>query len=120
MSVEHLKEYVRRCATEPELREKAKALGMADLEQHMAYAESLGLEWSADDMLAFRKEAIEADGGLEDLSEEDLVEVAGGGVSTTAVVVLGVAAGAAAGVVAGGAVGGGVGAGVAAAVSGGW
>ena len=120
MSVEHLKEYVRRCATEPELREKAKALGTADLEQHMAYAESLGLEWSTSDMLAFRKEVIDAEGGLEDLTEEELVEVAGGGVSTTGIVIAGVAVGAAAGVVAGGAVGGAVGGGVAAAVGGGW
>ena len=120
MSVEHLKEYVRRCATEPELRERAKALGMADLEQHMAYAEDLGLTWSMEDMLAFRKEVIDAEGGLEDLTEEELVEVAGGGVTTTAVVVGFVAAGAAGGVVAGGAVGSAVGGGIAAAVAGGW
>ena len=83
MSVEHLKEYVRRCATEPELREKAKALGMADVEQHIRHSESLGLTWSTDDMAAFRKEMIEAEEGLEDLSEEELEQVAGGVLTAT-------------------------------------
>ena len=120
MSVEHLKEYVRRCATEPELREKAKALGLVDLQKHIAFAESLGLEWSTDDMLAFRKEAVDAMGGIDELSEEELVEVAGGGVTTTAIVVSAVSVGVGAGVVVGGAAGAAVGGGVAAAAGGGW
>ena len=98
MSVEHLKEYVRRCATEPELREKAKAMGMADLEPHMRHSESLGLTWSADDMLAFRKEMIEAEEGLDDLTEEELEQVAGGVLTATLGVSLAVGVGVGAGV----------------------
>ena len=101
MSVENLKEYVRRCATEPELREKARSLGTADLEQHRLYSGSLGLEWSADDMMAFRKEVIDAEGDLVDLTEEELEQVAGGIAAST--VAGAVAVGAAVGVVVGGA-----------------
>ena len=98
MSVEHLKEYVRRCATEPELREQAKALGVADLEQHIRHSASLGLAWSADDMTAFRKEMIDAEDGLDDLTEEELEQVAGGVVSVTLGVSLAVGVGVGAGV----------------------
>lgn len=107
MSVEHLKEYVRRCATEPGLREQAKEL--PDLEQHMLHAGSLGLEWSADDMTLFRKEVIDSVGDVEDLTEDELAEIAGGGVTTTAAVALGIAAGVVGGVAVGGVVGGVVG-----------
>ena len=95
MSVENLKEYVRRCAAEPELRAKAKEIGMSDMDEHMRYAESLGLAWTKGDLAAFRKEAIEAEGDLEDLSEEDLEKVAAGAVTAT-VVLAAIAVGAAA------------------------
>ena len=36
MSIENLREYTRRCATDPELRETAKTIGMMDLQGHMA------------------------------------------------------------------------------------
>ena len=80
MSVENLKEYVRRCATEPELRARAKELGSLDLEGHMREAGSMGLDWTMDDVGAFRKEMSmpDADGKVTDLNEEDLEEVAGG------------------------------------------
>ena len=100
MSVENLKEYVRRCATEPDLREKARDLGTADLEPHMLHSESLGLEWSQSDMMAFRKEVIDAEGDLVDLTEEELEQVAGGIAAST--VAGAVAVGAAVGVVVGG------------------
>ena len=96
MSVENVKEYARRCATDPELRARAKELGMADMEEHMRQSESLGLDWTRGDLVAFRKEMIDAEGGLEDLSEEELADIAGGGVTTTAAVVVGVVAGVAA------------------------
>ena len=85
MSVENLKEYARRCATEPELKEKAMALGMSDMEGHMRHAESLGLDWTVDDMTAFRKEVLDSHGDIEGLDEEDLESVTGGAVTVTAV-----------------------------------
>lgn len=93
MSVENLKEYVRRCATEPELRAKARVL--EGLEPHIEHSESLGLEWTADDMTAFRKEVIDAEEDLADLTEEELEQVAGGIAAAT--VAAAVAVGAAVG-----------------------
>ena len=55
-----------------ELRETVKTIGMTDLEGQMRYAESLGLEWTMDDMAALRKEVTSSEDGLEDLSEEEL------------------------------------------------
>ena len=66
MSLENLKEYALRCANEPELRETVKAIGMTDLEGQMRYAESLGLEWTMDDMAALRKEVTSSEDGLEE------------------------------------------------------
>ena len=105
MSIENLKEYARRCATEPELRARAKALGMGDAEGHMREAAALGLDWTMDDMVAFRKEVLDDENVASELSEEDLEQIAGGALTTTAVVVsVGIAAGAGVAVVAGGAV----------------
>ena len=98
MSLENLKEYARRCATEPELRAKAKEIGMSDAEEHMRHAESLGLDWTLDDMAAFRQEMIDDQGELEDLSEEELEKVAGGVVSITIATAVGIGVGAAAAV----------------------
>ena len=107
MSVENLKEYARRCATEPELRARAKALGMADTEGHMREAVALGLDWTMDDLTAFRKEVVD-DESLNELSAEDLEQIAGGVITLTTVVAVAVGAGVVAGagvaVVAGGAV----------------
>ena len=75
MSLENLKEYAQRCANEPELRETAKTIGMTDLEGQMRYAESLGLEWTMEDMAALRKEATDSEDGLEELSEEELEQI---------------------------------------------
>lgn len=94
MSVENLKEYARLCANDPEIREKAKAIGGTDVEEHMRLAESLGLNWTSGDMMAFRKELV-ADDDLTDLSEEELEQVAGGAFSVT--IAVGLAVGAAAG-----------------------
>ena len=122
MSVENLKEYARRCAAEPELRDTARTLGVADVEGHMEYAESLGLDWTRTDVLTFRKEMINAEGDLEDLSEEELEQVAAGAFSVTLAAALGV--GAVVGIVAGAGVGAAAGAGAAGATAaggeGGW
>ena len=120
MSVENLKEYARRCAVDPELRTAAKDIGMGNMDEHIRHAESMGLDWDRSDLVEFQKEVTGTEGGLADLSEEELDQVAGGGVTTTAAVAVGVAAGAAAGAAVGGAVGAAVGGGAAAAGRGGW
>ena len=38
MSLDNLKPCTQRCATEPELRETARTIGMTDVEGHMSYA----------------------------------------------------------------------------------
>ncbi len=86
MSVENLKEYARRCTAEPELRAKAKEIGMSDMDEHMRHAESLGLAWTKGDLAAFRKEVIDAEGDLQDLSQEDLEQIAAGVITASAVI----------------------------------
>ena len=121
MSVENLKEYARRCAEEPELRAKARAIGTEDMEKHQRHAASLGLDWTIDDMAAFRKEMIEAADDLGDLSEEDLEQVAGGFVTTTVAVAVAVSAAVAGAIIVGvGVVGTAAAGGAAAAGNGGW
>ena len=111
MSVENLKEYARRCAVEPELRATARDLGGTDMKGHVRHAASLGLDWTMDDMIAFRKEVLDADGDFDGLTEEELERVAGGAVTTTSAIVAGIlasvlAAGAAGAAISGAAVGG--------------
>lgn len=120
MSVENLKEYARRCATDPELRAVAKNIGMADMTEHIRHAGSMGLDWDRGDLVAFRRELADSEGDFEDLSEDELEEIAGGAITTTAAVAIGVVAGSVAGVAVGGAAGAAVGGGVAAAGRGGW
>ena len=79
MSVENLKEYARRCAAEPELRATARQPGARDAVGHIRHAESLGLDWTSDDTIAFGKDPIGSEGEFESLSEEDLEQMAGGG-----------------------------------------
>ena len=88
MSVENIKEYARRCAADPDLRAKAKAIGMTNLDGQIVNAKSLGLDWTKEDFAGFTKE-MQAEG---ELSEEDLENVAGGIVTTTAAAVVGAAA----------------------------
>ena len=81
MSVENLKKYGKLCAEDEKARNKAKEIGLQDLEGHIAYGKTLGLEFTKEDFEALAKEA-----GLdkkdkmskEDLSEEELKKVAGG------------------------------------------
>jgi len=121
MSLENLKEYARRCANEPELRARAKEIGLENLDGQMRHAGGLGLDWTMEDMAALRNEITDADGNLGELSEEEMERIAGGAVSVTGV--LTVVATVAAGVATAGAIaaaGAAVGAGVAAAGQGGW
>ena len=120
MSLEQLKEYSRRCATDPEVRAAAKAIGLTDVDEHIRHAKRLGLEWTRRDMVNFRNEVMDVDDDLAEMSDEDLELVAGGVCTTTAVVVGGVVAGAAVGTAAAGAAGAAVGGGAAAAGGGGW
>ena len=121
MSLENLKEYARRCASEPELRARAKEIGASDAEEHMRHASSLGLDWTMDDMFAFRKEVVDAEGEIEELSEEDLEKIAGGALTVTGIIVGVAIVGAGVAGIAGAAVAGTAIAGTAAASgSGGW
>ena len=101
MSVENLKEYARRCAADPELRAVAKDIGLGDVDEHMRHAGSMGLDWDKDDLVVFRKELGDGE-DLEDLSEDELEQIAGGFVTATALAVVGAVAGAAAGIAVGG------------------
>ena len=76
MSVENLKEYARRCATEPELCAVARELGASDIEGHIRHAAGLGLDWTMNDMVAFRKEVIDAEHGFDGLTEEEMEQIA--------------------------------------------
>ena len=76
MSVENLKKYGKLCEEDEKVRAKAKEIGLQDLDGQIAYAKTLGLEFSKEDAEALAKEA-----GLDkkgELSEEDLKKVAGG------------------------------------------
>ena len=122
MSVENLKEYARRCATEPELRATAKTIGITDTDEHMRHAGSLGLDWTMDDMVAFRKEALEADGedSLGELSHDEMERIAGGAVTSTGAAIAAVAAIVTGAVVGGAAAGGGAAAVVTSTAGSGW
>ncbi len=87
MSVENLKEYARRCAADPELREKAKSIGATNVDEQIAHSKSMGLVWTREDINEFNKE-MQAEG---ELSEEDLEDVAGGIVTSTAAAAVGAA-----------------------------
>ena len=119
MSVENLKEYARRCATEPEMRQAAKDIGLQDIDQHIGIAESLGLEWDRRDLADFRKELTEGD-ELSDVDEEELEKIVGGICTITAVVIAGLAVGGAVGAGAGVAIAGAAGGVVAATGSNPW
>ena len=79
MSVENLKKYGQLCSENEEVRKKAKEIGIQNLDGHVAYGKTLGLEFSKEDFEALAKEAG-LDGKTE-LSENDLKKVAGGIVS---------------------------------------
>ena len=78
MSLENVKEYARRCGSDPELRKNARAIGIENIDEHIRVAADMGLDWSWSDLKAFQKELSAAQEGVEDLSEQELEEVAGG------------------------------------------
>ncbi len=83
MSVEDFKKYGQMIAEDEKVRAKAKEIGINNVPAQMAYAKTLGLEFTADDVKVLVKES-----GLMDkeLSEEQLEQVAGGAITSTAVV----------------------------------
>jgi predicted ribosomally synthesized peptide with nif11-like leader len=83
VSIENLKKYGQLCVKDEKVHARAKEIGIQDLNGQIAYGKSLGLEFSREDFEALAKEA-EIDGKAE-LSEEDLKKVAGGVVTSTAV-----------------------------------
>jgi predicted ribosomally synthesized peptide with nif11-like leader len=76
VSVENLKKYGKMCEENEETRARAKEIGINDIDGQIAYAKTLGLEFSREDIKVLGKEA-----GLEkqdELNEEELKKVAGG------------------------------------------
>ncbi len=90
MSVEDFKKYGQMIAEKPEVRAKAKQIGIADIRGQAAYAKTLGLSFTQDDVAKVVKEASASS---EELSEEQLEKVAGGAISTTAAAVVGAVVG---------------------------
>ena len=74
MSVVDLKNYAKACAEDEALREKAKQIGIENVQQHIEHAKQLGYYWDENDLQEFSKQ-MQAEG---ELSEEDLENVAGG------------------------------------------
>ena len=117
MSVADLKQYGLMIAEQEEVRQHAKEIGIEHLDGQIAYAKELGLEFSLEDMQALAEEAgVTGD----ELSEEQLEQIAGGAITLSAgVAAIALVAGVGLGVLGTVAVVG-LGAGVAAAVSKAW
>ena len=90
MSVENFKKFGQMCADNIEVRNKAKEIGEYNVEGLVAYSKELGLEFSVEDMQAVVDEA-----GItqDELSEEQLEQIAGGVATTTAGAVVAVVVG---------------------------
>ena len=98
MSVENFKKFGQFCADDEKIRERVKQIGIENIDGWIAYSKNeLGLEFSKDDMQALAAEIRPTD----ELSDEELEQVAGGVVTATMAI-----AGAVAAVSAVGAVGG--------------
>ncbi len=83
MSVADFKKYGQLIAERSDVRAQAKAIGMNDLAGQIAYAKTLGLEFSAADMTELAKQA---GASSNELSEAQLEQVAGGTSTITAVI----------------------------------
>ena len=75
MSIENFKKYGQKVAEDKEVRAKAKEIGINHIDGQIAYAKTLGLEFTVKDM---EELAREAGISVDELSEEDLEKVAGG------------------------------------------
>ena len=94
MSKEDVKRFIVLVGGDDELAEKVKAAG-TDVGEVIRLGKENGLEFTAEDMKALHDETAKS--GVE-LSDEDLEKVAGGFVTSTAVLVVGSVVGAAAAV----------------------
>jgi len=100
MSVENFKKFGQLCAEDEAIRGKVKEIGIENIDGWIAYSKNeLGLEFTKDDMQALAAET----GPVDELSEDQLEQVAGGLATSTVGAVLGAVGGVAA---AAGAVGG--------------
>lgn len=93
MSISDLQAYGKRAATDPDVSAAVKALGTADLQAHIEYAQTLGYEFTPDDVMALARER-KPDG---ELTDEELAAVSGGSVLLL-LLALGLAGAAAAGI----------------------
>ena len=90
MSVENFKKFGQLCAEDPKIREKVKEIGVENIDGWIAYSKNeLGLEFTKEDMQTLADEV----GPVDELSEEQLEQVAGGFVTSTAASVIRVIAG---------------------------
>ncbi len=83
MSVEDFKKYGQMIAQDEKVRAKAKEIGIENVAGQIQYAKTLGLEFTQDDLA---KAVRETGASSKELSEEQLEQVAGGAISSTAVV----------------------------------
>jgi predicted ribosomally synthesized peptide with nif11-like leader len=97
MSVADLKKYGQMCQEDLTVRQRAKEIGLTNLDGQIAYGKELGLEFNKDDVQAFADEAGITKG---ELSEEQLEQVAGG-CATLTMAAVGVVAGVGMGALAG-------------------
>jgi|SRR5690606_27527652 len=74
MSVEDLKTYGRLATEDPVVRETVNAIGVENTAEHIAYAQTLGLQITEGDFAALARESL-ADG---ELGDEELEQVTGG------------------------------------------
>ena len=89
MSVENFNKFGQMCADDEVVRAKAKEIGLEDIDGLIAYGKELGLEFTVDDL----KNVAEGAGLMnEELSEDQLEQVAGGVVTSTVGAVCGVVA----------------------------
>jgi predicted ribosomally synthesized peptide with nif11-like leader len=75
ISVANLKKYGQMCREDLTVRQRAKEIGLANLDGQIAYGKELGLEFNENDVQAF---ADEAGISKDELSEEQLEQIAGG------------------------------------------
>jgi len=83
MSLQDLKAYGKRAATDPAVRAKAKSIGLQNVKGQAEYAKTLGYTFDQSDMDALAKETQPKG----ELSEKELSKVAGGIVTTTGALV---------------------------------
>ena len=75
MSVENLKKFGMLCAENEDVRKRAKEIGLNDFEGLMAYGREMNLDFSREDLATLAKDAGVS---RQELSEEQLEQVAGG------------------------------------------